>query len=156
MTIREARFDESEIIRKISHDTISSIYPKYYPGGAVSFFLEHHSIERIEKDISAGQVFICIDDENGPVGTVTVMGNIIKRLFVLPEHQNKGFGRALLNYAEKLAAKDCGYIIIDSSLPAKGIYLKRGYKETEYHQLETANGDYLCYDVMNKIILSER
>ena len=32
----------------------------------------------------------------------------------------------------------------------KHIYLKRGYKETEYNIIETGNGDKLCYDVMVK------
>ncbi len=37
---------------------------------------------------------------------------------------------------------------MDASLPAKRIYRKRGYKETEYNTVKTDNGDYLCYDVM--------
>ena len=41
-------------------------------------------------------------------------------------------------------------IIVDASLPAKSLYLKRGYRETAYPQLLTENGDYLCYDVMEK------
>ena len=36
----------------------------------------------------------------------------------------------------------------DASFPAKRIYLKRGYKETEYNIIEADNGDCLCYDVM--------
>ena len=39
-------------------------------------------------------------------------------------------------------------MIWESSLPAKQIYLKRGYKETEYNLIKTENGDFLCYDVM--------
>ena len=35
-----------------------------------------------------------------------------------------------------------------ASLPAKPIYKKRGYRETEYHTVQTENGDFLCYDVM--------
>ena len=38
--------------------------------------------------------------------------------------------------------------IIDASLPAKPIYKKRGYRETEYHTIRTRKGDFLCYDVM--------
>ena len=41
---------------------------------------------------------------------------------------------------------------IISSLSAKSIYLKRGYKEVEYHTISTKNDDYLCYDVMKKTL----
>lgn len=30
------------------------------------------------------------------------------------------------------------------------IYLMRGYKEIEYHMIETENGDYLCFDIMRR------
>ena len=34
----------------------------------------------------------------------------------------------------------------------KKIYIKRGYEPTEYNMIETENGDYLCFDVMEKSI----
>lgn len=45
-------------------------------------------------------------------------------------------------------ARDC--IVLDASLPAKKIYLSRGYTATAYNMIETDNGDYLCFDVMEK------
>lgn len=41
-------------------------------------------------------------------------------------------------------------IRLDASLPAKEIYLNQGYKEIEFHSILTQNGDYLCYDTMEK------
>jgi len=41
-------------------------------------------------------------------------------------------------------------IILDSSLPAKDIYKKRGYIIIESHKIVTANEDVLCYDLMKK------
>ena len=58
--------------------------------------------------------------------------------------------RALLDHAEELISSKYDKILIDASLSAKSIYIKRGYKETEYHIIETDNGDHLCYDVMEK------
>lgn len=40
--------------------------------------------------------------------------------------------------------------ILDSSLPAKDIYRKRGYIIIESHKIVTANEDVLCYDLMKK------
>ena len=81
-------------------------------------------------------------------GTVTISGNEILRLFVLPEYQHRGYGKALLDFAENKILKGFQTVIIDASLPAKPIYKKRGYREMEYHMIQTENGDFLCYDVM--------
>ena len=76
--------------------------------------------------------------------------NEIKRLFVLPDFQRKGYGRELMDFAKEIIRKKHDHIILDASLPAKQIYLKRGYVTAKYNMIETENGDYLCYDVMEK------
>ena len=73
---------------------------------------------------------------------------------MLTEYQGKGYGRALLDFAEREISKNSEMICLDASLPAKAIYLKRGYKESESHAIKTENGDYLCYDIMQKLKLS--
>ena len=147
MEIVTAKKEDLEIVRKITRSTIKSIYPRYYPEGAVEFFLMHHSDEHIMADISDGRVFLLF--ENGvPVATVTVSANNINRLFVLPEFQHRGYGKTLLDFAEKKILQSYECVQIDASFPAKQIYMKRGYKEIEYNIIESDNGDYLCYDVM--------
>lgn len=136
-------------VKRITQTAIKEIYPRYYPEGAVEFFLSHHSDSSIVGDIGSGCVFLCLDEWGDAVGTVTVRGNEILRLFVLPKHQGKGLGRELLNFAEQTVAAEHEEAVIDASLPAKGIYLKRGYKETGYNIIP-AGEDFLCYDVMKK------
>ncbi len=133
--------------RDITKTTINAIYPHYYPDGAVQFFLTHHSDEHIMADISCGKVFV-LYEENNPVGTVTISDNNINRLFVLPEYQHKGYGKALLDFSEEKILKSYECVQIDASFPAKRIYRERGYRETEYNIIKTDNGDCLCYDVM--------
>ena len=81
---------------------------------------------------------------------MSIKENDICRLFVLPEFQGKGYGRELLDFAENEIAKKYEEIMLDASLPAKRIYLKRGYKEKESHIINANYGDFLCYDVMVK------
>ncbi len=139
------------VVRRITHETISAIYPHYYPMGVVDFFLAHHSDERIMADIRAGLVYLLLEG-SVPIGTVTPKGNEIGRLFVLPQHQHKGHGRHLMDFAEALIAREHSEIILHSSLPAKHTYLKRGYIPLEACQIVTENGDVLCYDLMKKAI----
>lgn len=149
MDIKQAANTDLSIIINIIHETIKEIYPRYYPKGAVDFFLAHHSAENIECDILSGNIFL-LTVEGTPMGTVTIKDDEICRLFVLPDQQGKGYGKALLEYSEKAIFQISVRIRLDASLPAKKIYLQRGYREIESHAILTENGDYLCYDVMEK------
>lgn len=148
--IIQANTGDLETVKTITYDTIEGIYPNYYPRGAVDFFLAHHREENIRADIEEGIVYLLTDDDGDSAGTVTIKNNEILRLFVLPEYQGRGYGRELMNFAENKVAGQYDEIVIDASLSAKPIYLKRGYREMEYHIIKTDSGDCLCYDVMKK------
>ena len=148
-SIRQAGLADLAFVKEVSRQTIQSIYPHYYPRGAVDYFLAHHSEENIMSDIEARSVFI-LERDKSPVGTVTLKGAEICRLFVFPEHQGNGYGRMLLDFSEEVIAKKHERVHLAASLPSKGIYIKRGYREIESHSILTENGDYLCYDVMEK------
>ncbi len=150
--IRFADINDFDIIKNITASTIKSVYPHYYPIGAVEYFLKYHSDENIRNDIVNRRCFLFIDNNGDAVGTVTVKDNEINRLFVMPQYQKKGYGKALLDFAENKIADKFNKIVIAASFPAKNIYLKRGYRETAYNTIHTENGDFLCYDEMIKNI----
>ena len=151
MNIQKITKNEIQDVISITQNTIDYVYPKYYSAGAIKYFKSHHNDESILADIEKGIVF-CLFENDKAVGTVTVDDNHILRLFVLPECQGNGYGRSLLDFAEKQIANNSDEIVLDASFPAKNIYLKRGYKESEFCKVETENGDFLCYDVMTKKI----
>ncbi|MFT4106883.1 MAG: GNAT family N-acetyltransferase [Lacrimispora sp.] len=151
MNIRNASLTDLGDIKNIVCQTIQTIYSRYYPKGAVEFFLSHHCEANIRSDIVSQTVSV-LEIEDVPVGTVTIKEFEICRLFVLPQYQGNGYGRALLDFAEQIIADKHTKIRLDASLPAKEIYLKRGYKEIESHSILTENGDYLFYDIMEKSV----
>ncbi len=69
-----------------------------------------------------------------------------------PSGQGCGLGRQLMDFAENMIFGYSKTVRLASSLPAKSMYIKRGYREKEYRKILTDNGDYLCYDVMEKVI----
>lgn len=91
-----------------------------------------------------------LTNDTEAIGTVSIKKNEICRLFVLPKYQHKGFGRKLLDFAEERIAEEYPEICLDSSLPAKHTYLKRGYVAVEAHTIVAENGDVLCYNWMKK------
>lgn len=154
MHISRAVESDLETVKNITYETIKTVYPRYYPAGVVDFFITHHSTENIMADIVSGNIFLAMI-ENKAVGTITIKNIEICRFFVLPQYQGKGYGKALMEYAEGEIFLRSEIIKLDSSLPAKRIYIKNGYKVFKYHTMPINNGDYLCYDVMEKSLGSE-
>ena len=147
--IRLAETIDLENVLQIARNTISEIYSHYYANGVVDFFLQHHRRENILSDIEKGIVWL-LEVEDCLVGTVTIKENVVNRLFILPEYQSHGYGSQLMDFAEAKIAEKFSYVHIDSSLAAKEMYLKRGYKEKKTCKIQARNGDILIYDEMEK------
>ena len=147
--IRIAEMTDLESVLHITRDTISQIYSHYYADGVVEFFLQHHSRENVLSDIEKGIVWL-LEKDDCLVGTVTIKENAVNRLFVLPKYQSHGYGSQLMDFAEDKIAENFNHIHLDSSLAAKEMYLKRGYKEKRTCKIQADNGDILIYDEMEK------
>lgn len=147
--IKHAEISHLESVLQITHDTISEIYSHYYAEGVVEFFLGYHSREHVLSDIEDGLVWM-LEEEGNMVGTVTIREDAVNRLFVLPGHQSRGYGSQLMDFAEDKIAQQFTHVHIDSSLAAKEMYLKRGYKEKTTCRIQADNGDILIYDEMEK------
>lgn len=153
--IRIAEMSDLESVLQITRDTISEIYSHYYAEGVVDFFLKHHRKENILSDIENGIVWL-LEADDCLVGTVTIKGNAVNRLFVLPEYQSHRYGSQLMDFAEAKIAEKYSHVHLDSSLAAKEMYLKRGYKEKKTCRIQADNGDILIYDEMEKRIARQQ
>lgn len=138
------------IIKRIVYETISLIYPKYYPMDVVDFFLSHHNHDNILQDLTNQNIYL-LKINSEIVGTGSIQeDNHISRVFVLPELQKNNYGSIIMDHLENIISNHNTKAILDSSLPAYGIYLKRGYKPIEYKNITTSNGFVLCYNIMEK------
>lgn len=70
-------------------------------------------------------LFLLIAHE--PVGLVSVNGSLIENLYVHPSHWGKGYGTALLNFAEK-HCKTPHLWVLSSNQRARRFYENRGYQ----------------------------
>lgn len=150
MDILKTTASDAVTIKYIVHETIIAIYPKYYPKGAVEFFLSYHSMDNIKEAIDNEKVYL-FKMNNEYIGTGSISNNEIGRLFILPKYQGKGYGTKALDFLEKEVFKDYNEITLSSSFPAYELYLKRGYVPFEYKKILTDNGDYLCFSNMKLI-----
>jgi citrate lyase synthetase len=81
--------DEARVSALV-RETIEAVYPRFYPRAVVDFFLAHHEIGKIAEDILRGEVRLLTVD-GLLVGTGSARGNQIRRVFVSPDQQGKGF-----------------------------------------------------------------
>lgn len=147
MQLKRAKCPEK--VTEIVENTIKAIYPRYYPAGAVQFFLDLHQEQNIRKAMEKEEIYFAVI-QGTLVGTGSIRGNEICRLFILPEYQGKGYGSRLMDMLEDRVFRKYPAIHIDASFPAESMYLKRGYRIKTYEKIKTESGDYLCYHTMEK------
>ncbi len=151
MTFSIATLNQLNDIFILVQKTIKEIYPNFYNNEVVDFFIEHHSKDNIKKDILDKKVYNLFV-ENNMVGTGCYKENIITRVYVDPDHQNKGYGTYIIKELENIIIKNSKEIYLDASLPAIKLYEKLGYKTVEHKSIPLINNKLLVYEIMSKRI----
>jgi GNAT superfamily N-acetyltransferase len=151
-TIREFQKADLPALRTLVRKTIATCYPGHYGAEAVRFFIDYHSEEAILRDAHEGRTVI-LDKAGRILGTGTLVGEEIKRVFVDPTFQKQGFGRWIMRQLEEAAAEQGTRIVkLDASLPAKTFYDRLGYLTVEPAFLPVENGRRLDFFKMEKAL----
>ena len=105
-------------------------------------FVAAHTPERqyrylAEKAASGSRIFLLLREGENPIGVVTVTGDLIADLYILPEERNKGYGTVLLQYAMGQCAGSPTLWILENNDRARDFYLKAGFRETGNRQVIT-------------------
>lgn len=137
----------------VMQSAIREVYPKYYPAEVVDFFCDLHSREHTQEGVASGNRGVLLVDGE-VVGVGCADGNHITSVYVLPEHQGKGYGSHILDRLEESIAHDHETAVLDASLPAVMFYEHRGYKTTGHGVLDVGNDVKLVYEVMEKQLQS--
>lgn len=143
--IREFRESDLVSLRRLIHRTIDACYSDVYPHRAVQFFKQFHSEARIMERHRKGRILVVEQDEK-LIGTGTIVGGDIFGLFVLPEFQHCGHGRALMRELENRAkARGCTESELSVSLPSRSFYESLGYEMLEECSIEVGEGQRLDF-----------
>ena len=96
-------------------------------------FVEAHTPERQEayllgKMRGGSRLFLLVD--GSPAGVVSVAGDLIEDLYVLPECRGRGLGTRLLRYAMDRCAGIPSLWILENNRDAERLYLRMGFRRT--------------------------
>lgn len=144
-----AKTEDLQAVYDVVQHTIKTIYPKYYPAEVVDFFSELHSKESISRDIKNGDVSV-LKIDGKIVATGCFVDNHITRVYVLPEHQKKGYGTFIIKNIEDQICKRYDKAYLDASLPAAALYEKLGFSTIKHERYPVENSVILAYEVMEK------
>jgi len=137
-------------IKSLVHKTIDICYSSVYCAEAVQFFKDWHHDEKILKNAKEGYTVV-LEKNNKMVGTGTIVGNEIMRVFVDPRFQKCGIGKLIMSrLEEKALLLGIDVIKLDASIPAKKFYDALGYITLEEAFVELKNNKRLDYYKMQK------
>ena len=151
-TIRTFQAADRVRLQALIQRTIDICYCGHYCAEAVRFFKGYHSEQAIRRDAQEGCTVV-LDRAGRILGTGTLVGDEIKRVFVDPACQRQGLGRLIMHDIEERAASSgANSIRLDASLPSKAFYDQLGYATVEAAFLEVENGRRLDFFRMQKIL----
>lgn len=96
-------------------------------------FVETHTTEQqkeyLEKELLDGKRVYMLEHESA-VGIVSIKGNLIENLYILPEEQHKGYGTELLEFAIGQCGEVSTLWVLSNNKKAYSLYTKRGFQTT--------------------------
>jgi N-acetylglutamate synthase-like GNAT family acetyltransferase len=150
--LRVAREDDLANIKRLVDKTIDISYENTYAQEALEFFKKHHALEDIREDLQQ-EYLVVVEINDEIIGTGTLVGNEIGRVFVNPKFQGKGLGKTIMEKLERKAVvKDIETIYLDASLFAYDFYKYLGYETISEESIDVGEGEKLDYYKMKKII----
>jgi GNAT superfamily N-acetyltransferase len=147
--IRTFRTGDLAEVKRLVDATIETSYAGVYPREAIDFFLSYHTAEHILEDAKLGYTVVLTAGEIA--GTGTLLGSTIKRVFVHPSHQRRGYGTLLMQALEREALeRGIRKVDLSASLPSKRFYDVLRYETECEAYIPLRNGKRLDYYAMVK------
>lgn len=96
-------------------------------------FVAEHTVERqaafLQRELSCGKKLYMLMEEL-PVGIVSIHGDLIENLYILPSEQRKGYGTKLLRFAIEQCESSPTVWVLSNNIAAKRLYKKHSFGET--------------------------
>jgi citrate lyase synthetase len=150
--VREFHETDLFALKSLIQRTLALCYAGHYCPEAVRFFVNYHDERAILRDAREGCIIV-FEKAGRIVGTGTLAGNEIKRVFVDPACQHEGVGRLIMEQLENLAAAaGVTRVKLDASLPSRSFYEQLGYAVVEQASRSVENGRRLDFFRMQKMM----
>lgn len=138
-------------VYQLVQNAIDISYKSTYPAEAIEFFKNWHSKERILDDVTAGYIIIAENVEI--LGTGTLFGTNIRRVYVNPSHQYNGLGKQIVKALEIQASIEKATILdLEASLGSKQFWESLGYAVQKEESISVGDAQELRFYKMAKTL----
>ncbi|KAB0546284.1 GNAT family N-acetyltransferase [Pseudomonas argentinensis] len=125
--IRRALDSDAEAISQLIVQTLRLSNAQDYPPAVIDRVVANFDAAGVRGLMASRQVFVALDGAR-VVGTASLAGDVVRSVFVLPERQGRGVGKALMRHVEGVArAAGVGQLRVPASLTAVPFYSALGY-----------------------------
>ena len=133
-TIREALRDDAAEISRVVLSALHESNARDYAPETIARVARGFAPDGIAAQIAERQVFVAME-AGRLVGTASRDGAVVRAVFVAPDAQGGGIGRALMAAVERAAeAAGVATLTLQSSLTATGFYDRLGYRSVRENQ----------------------
>lgn len=144
-TIRDFRAADIDEVHRLIEETIERSYGGLYPPRAVAFFKDFHAEEKILERSRKGKVLV-VERAGEVIGTGSFSGTEIFAVFVHPDWQGTGLGKALMRRLEAEAlASSVTEARLSVSLVSRHFYESLGYRLIEACSKDVGEGQRLDF-----------
>ncbi len=152
--IRLFKPDDLAEVKELIHRTLDADTTSGYPPVGVAYHKQLHTPQRILRDVVNGHTVVMVDHKK-IIATGTLVGSLIKRVFIDPAYQRQGLGQQVMAYLEKHALKNGkNSVCLDASKGAKAFYLRLGYHIDHETFIPLDHEVRLVYFKMSKSLLA--
>jgi GNAT superfamily N-acetyltransferase len=125
--------------------TVRTSYRDVYSPRAIEFFLQYNTHEDIAHDARDGSAIVAVMDDS-IIGTASLCDDQMKRVFVDPQFQRRGIGKALVALMiNKAKVQGVRRIRADASLVSWQMYQRMGFAALGREYRDLGEGDSLPY-----------
>ncbi|MDW5562231.1 MAG: GNAT family N-acetyltransferase [Methanomassiliicoccus sp.] len=148
VNLRPMALSDVPEVQALVERTIRTSYHGVYSPRAIEFFIRYHGEGEIIGDLREGISLVAVQ-KNIIIGTATLRGDLITRVFVEPDEQGRGIGgrlmEALLEGARKNGLKA---VRLDASVVSREVYEHMGFALVAERSHDLGDGDSLPYHEM--------
>jgi GNAT superfamily N-acetyltransferase len=128
--VRPYRSTDAEAVSDIIRTTMRISNSVDYLPERLQPLIDYFSSAKVE-EINRSRICLVAEEEGKLLGTAGLEENEIVTFFVLPAHQGRGIGSALLRNLEEYArAQHIAELKLDASLTGTPFYAHHGYQQT--------------------------
>lgn len=136
--VRRAQAKDAEAISRIILRALRVTNVADYPPHVIDAVARNFTPRQVSAQLTSRQAFVAVVDGR-VVGTASLHGQVVRSVYVDPDHQNCGIGSKLMDAVEQLARdQSIGTLGVPSSITAQGFYRRRGFVvvREEFHDDE--------------------